>query len=141
MGEWEHIPISMHVHSEMAEALFLLDEVIPDNKGRVTIQEVLEAHRLGLCWIYATREDSGRMRSVAVMRVRDFPSGLRVLDIEFAVGKLDDFVGKMEKLGEDLAREFGCHKIQIEGRPGWLRALGPGWSEFSRTIEKEVNYG
>lgn len=105
------------------------------------MQQIIDDHNEYMSDILITMDDAGKLRSAVVMRVMTLANEDRILDIEIAAGHLDDFKEKLEALGETYAKNSNCSRIQIEGRPGWMRVLGPGWREYSRTIEKEIHYG
>ncbi|KKK48286.1 hypothetical protein LCGC14_3146680, partial [marine sediment metagenome] len=69
-----------------------------------------------------------------------YKSGLRVFLIEHAAGDLEDLKGAIG-FAEEIARRSRCHRMQVDGRAGWLRVFGDEWHEFSRSIEKEIDYG
>lgn len=74
------------------------------------------------------------------MRVEEYRSGLRVLHIMLGGGRLEALRGNLGQ-AEQIARRNNCHRIQIEGRRGWMRALEGDWREVSRVIERDVTYG
>lgn len=57
-----------------------------------------------------------------VTEIREFPSGVRVVNFWAAGGSLGALVAA-EPLIADWARQRGCHAAQILGRKGWIRAL------------------
>ena len=138
MGDWIIVQRDDLSDAALVALELGLSDVLASMGGRLTFDEVIGDHLDGKSDIMVTCDDDGSLRSIVVMRVLNFPSGLRVLDIQLGTGHLDDFCTKLEALGEARAIQSGCHKIQIEGRPGWIRALGDGWQEYQRKIEKEI---
>jgi hypothetical protein len=98
----------------------LLRKATKRTKGRYEPVHVLQqamAGRVGF-WLI---EDGGEIVAVAVGEVRQYPSGLKDLDIPFVAGKrLAEwwplFVAETEAKG----RELGCAAVTSAcGRPGW----------------------
>lgn len=136
MGEWREAQRSFPP-SEQAAFFRLAKPVVEMSRGMVTTDGILEDRERGLCHIWF----SGDFRSIAILRFKAYRSGLRILQIDLGAGILDDFID-LVPIVEDLARSQGCHRLQIEGRAGWHRALTragvAGLQEISRTIGKEV---
>lgn len=120
----------------------LLGPVVESLGGRITLAELesfgsLPENDIWFCW----DNDGASFRSVMVTRVKRYHAGLNVLCLTHGAGHLDDFDDVNMARVESLARHYGCTKLQIDGRAGWLRALGSEWTEFSRSIQKDVSDG
>lgn len=57
-----------------------------------------------------------------VSEVKDYPSGVRLLNFWLAGGSLGALV-TAEPIIADWGRERGCHAAQVIGRKGWVKAL------------------
>ncbi len=113
--------------------------IIERMNGRVTLKEIEEAVLSGKLEVHATIGETDTLETVIITKVKEYRSGLRVLSIDYMAGKMEEFMPDFCQL-EDLAREHGCHRIQVEGRRGWDKVLGDEWHEYSRSIEKEIEY-
>lgn len=58
-----------------------------------------------------------------LVSVRSYPTGLREIHGEAAVGELRDIVSALIPLAEIYGRECGCAFASIASRPGWSREL------------------
>jgi hypothetical protein len=54
-----------------------------------------------------------------------------------AGGDLDELVNELRPMAEDYARENGCSRSIIIGRPGWERAL-TGYRRVAVSLAKEL---
>ena len=139
MAEWYRLHPEVKSHwAEQWKAK--IAPIIERLDGRVTLQEIEEAVQSGKIEVHATIGEGETLETVILTKVREYRSGLRVLSIDYMAGKMEEFMPDLHQL-EALAREHRCHRIQVEGRPGWARVLGEEWTEISRLISKEVDYG
>jgi hypothetical protein len=74
--------------------------------------------------------------SAAVTQLHEYPAG-RVLRLWLAGGDLDELRGLHDSIAERYAREQGCVRIEIEGRPGWERVF-QGYRKTRVILTKEV---
>lgn len=73
-----------------------------------------------------------------VTQVCEYPL-LRVLRVWLAGGQLHEMERGFDFL-EDVAREFNCSRIEIDGRKGWGRVM-TGYTETRVVYTKEVTNG
>lgn len=73
-----------------------------------------------------------------VTQVHDTPQ-LRVLRIWLAGGRLDEFRGHFAFL-EEIAHEWKCDRIEIDGRAGWGRVMD-GFERKRVVYTKDVDNG
>ena len=70
--------------------------------------------------------------------IEDEPLERRML-IWLAGGDFDERVTRLRPAAEHWAREQGCRRVLVMGRPGWERALAPaGYAPLARVIAKEL---
>ena len=118
----------------------LLSPLVEKLDGRISMEQLEECNRLPEHDIWFCLDEEGGFRSVMVTRVRQYTAGLRVLLLSHAAGELEDFGPESLEKVESIARYYECRKLQVDGRPGWIKVVGEGWSEFYRSIEKEIVY-
>ncbi len=140
MGKWQRANMIMS-YEEVSAFTILLSGLVRSLGGRISIDELLEYNRTEGCDVWFCIDEDGMFSSVMVTRVKQYKAGLRVLLLSHAAGSLEDFGPESLEQVESVARHYECVKLQVDGRPGWLKVLGDGWSEFSRSIEKEIQYG
>jgi len=76
--------------------------------------------------------------SAMVTIVEDEPRERRLL-IWLAGGDLSELTDRLRPAAECWAREQGCRRVLVIGRPGWERALAPaGYAPLARIIAKEL---
>ena len=123
---------------DMRRFVALMEPVVAIGKGRHSIAGLVENLNQRQCQAWCIRHE-GEIRSVGVTRLREYGTGLKVMQCEWGSGDKDDLKisGAFEKI-EAIARRVGATRLQVQGRKGWLREFGPGWEEVSRTIEKEL---
>ncbi len=141
MAKW--LRANRILSSQEHEAFWrLLSPLVTKLGGRISMDELAAFNTVpGSDIWFCADEQRSHIRSVMVTQVRQYKAGLRVLLLSHAAGDLDDFgPGSLEQ-AESVARHYGCQRLQVDGRRGWGKVLGEGWSEFSRSIEKEIRYG
>lgn len=115
----------------------LIRPLIDATEGRISADEVWREINAAESALWYTVGDDQAVQSMAVLRVMTFSGGLKVLNLSLAAGHLGDFSGNMDMV-EALARAKGCDRIQVNGRKGWRKVLGPRFREYSRSYEMEV---
>ncbi len=152
MAKWFHAHRVMG--KEERDALWaLLSPLVAKLGGRISMNEIEGFNRRTGSDIWFCTEPEAGIRSVMVTRLKHYHAGLRVLCVTHGAGELEDFGPESMAMLEEFAKQQGCRKLQIDGcadtgptmtcGPGftWERLAGDGWREFSRSIEKEIEYG
>lgn len=99
--------------------------------GSHTIEDVLALIEAGRALLLAGE------RSAMVCEVQTFPR-LKSFHIWLAGGDLEELRTSQPML-EEYARRFGCSRISITGRRGWVRAVADlGYREKFTTVVKEL---
>ena len=90
-----------------------------------------------LLWL--VQDDDGEALAVIGTQRLVKPSGAIVLSVTLAAGReARKWIGAVRTRLEEHARQNGCHRIEIEQRPGWARYL-PDYAVTKRTVlTKEV---
>jgi hypothetical protein len=85
----------------------------------------------GRLWLYAGH------RSAMVLEVVENPQW-KALHVFLGGGDLEEIKAMLPRL-DKVARELGCKKVGMTGRPGWARALqGLGYRMLAAVVEKEL---
>lgn len=121
---------NMHVVEEC------LSPIEKNSRGTITLSEVIRQHSVGECQFWAVFKEDDIVHGIIVTKILNYPSGRRVFLMAHGGGIISE---EAEVIGlyEAIAKERGCHAIQIKGRKGWLRKF-PDFTEVSRCIEKEL---
>ena len=101
----------------------------PALDGTYTIDDVkreIDANRAELWWLGS---------AAVVTQIMQYPAK-RCLRVWLAGGDLDTIKRAAPAL-DDIARELGCSRIEIEGRKGWERALD-GYDTQRLVLSKDV---
>jgi hypothetical protein len=109
-----------------------IEAALPFAGGTHTIEDVQEAIEAGRALLLAGKN------SAMVCEVQTYPR-LKSFHIWLAGGDLSELRSAQTQL-EDLAWRFGCSRISIAGRRGWVRAIEDlGYEETFTTIVKEIS--
>ncbi len=77
-------------------------------------------------------------RAALVALIEEDPAERRLL-IWLAGGDLREVTDRLVPTAEDWARDQGCRRVLVIGRPGWERELAPrGYAPVARIIAKEL---
>lgn len=111
----------------------LVDETLAKFGGLYTFEDIYEAVMVGDMQSFSEGD------SWAVTQIGVFPRR-RVLDILFAVGKLEELMKVEEKI-VNFAREQGIDMIMANGRRGFEMFMLQGWKMVSSTYVKDMSDG
>tara|TARA_R110000824_G_scaffold33602_20_gene107695 strand:- start:2 stop:433 length:432 start_codon:yes stop_codon:yes gene_type:complete len=100
-----------------------------------------KSHQL---WIF-TEEDE--IKALVLTTIRE-SSKKRILELQFAAG-VEDAEIMNDRVRDEMTDELEnfavlnkCDAIQIEGRKGWKKIMGPrGYLEIAVVLEKEIAHG
>lgn len=77
--------------------------------------------------------------SAILISVRTYPSGLKELHGEAALGNLAVLTGNLIPLALQFGKSIGCQLACIESRPGWSKALrNDGWTLHKIALQKPL---
>ena len=96
--------------------------------GEYTWQDVVEGVTSGNMQLWPAKD------AAAVTQLWDFPNR-RVLHVLAAGGSLET-LKDMQASAAAFAKANGASALTVEGRRGWIRALG--WREISTRAELEI---
>ena len=94
-----------------------------------TLDDVHEAINDGRAELWPLRD------SALVTEIVEYPQR-RVLRVWLAGGKLDELQRGLPFL-DQIAKDLGCSRIELEGRKGWVKVLD-GYTERSIVLQKDV---
>lgn len=77
--------------------------------------------------------------SAILISVRTYPSGLKELHGEAALGNLAVLTDNLIPLALQFGKSIGCQLACIESRPGWSKALrNDGWTLHKIALQKPL---
>jgi hypothetical protein len=77
--------------------------------------------------------------SAILTSIRTYPSGLREIHGQAAVGELREIVSALIPLAEQFGKQHGCVFASIASRPGWSRMMAPyGYETHQVEIRKAL---
>lgn len=76
--------------------------------------------------------------SAILISVKVYPSGLKEIHGEAAIGKRADIVGVLIPQAEDFGRSIGCEFGGISSRPGWERVMREHGYEIHQTTLRKA---
>lgn len=113
----------------------LLTEACSWSAGAFTPQSVVDAMMAGRLQMLALAD--ARVRSIMVVSIELFPSGLKVLECLLTSGQdMKDWLPYEPEL-DDLAKGLGCARVRAVGRKGLAKAL-PHWKMIGVMLERDI---
>lgn len=106
-----------------------LEEALERSGGTHTVEDVYKEVQDGRAQIWTGA------KSVVVTVLHDLPQ-VRIFRVWLAGGDLGEILQHLG-LADELARSWGCGRIEIEGRKGWSRVL-TGYREVGVILRKDV---
>jgi len=76
--------------------------------------------------------------SAILVSVRSYPSGLKEIHGECAVGKRETIVSALIPLAEQFGREIGCEFGAISSRKGWEKVMRASGYELHQTVIRKA---
>jgi hypothetical protein len=77
--------------------------------------------------------------SAIIASVKTYPTGLKEVQGELAVGKRAEIVGSLIPRCERWAQATGCRSAQISSREGWTKIMrSHGYNTYQTTIRKAL---
>jgi hypothetical protein len=110
---------------------------------RDAFAEVLDPRFYTLEWLDG-EVACGRMmlfntrKSAILFSVKTYPTGLKELVGELAVGNLREIAHVLIPLAEQFGKEIGCKSAVIESREGWVKMMRAHGYELHQTAIRKV---
>jgi len=86
--------------------------------------------------------DGRSVKSLVILQVEVFDTGLRVLNVSMAGGSLDIFCGDYDEVLIAISKDLNCSEIRAIGaRVGWeiqFKKSNPNWEKLSTTLIYKV---
>lgn len=98
--------------------------------------DILEQLRYGTRLLWVAVDDSATIVAAALTQLFPMRSGLVCKVLECGGDHMREWIGLRDQI-EQYARDEGCARVLIEGRPGWARML-PDYAMIGVTLEKRV---
>lgn len=107
-----------------------IEPAIARSGGQTTFDRLAAEILAGQKQLFATP------RAAAITYLWEYPTGQKVLHVEYAGGDLQELLDNQGDL-IDFARREGASKITLFGRKGWRKVL-PEWRETGVIMERGV---
>lgn len=85
---------------------------------------------------------AGKLRAVVITEILNFPQH-RILIVELMAGEgMDEWIGDLDRMLTEGAREVGCARIRTGGRKGLVKAaVKLGYRQTGIVLEKGIDHG
>lgn len=91
----------------------------------------------GLCQLWLI-EDEQDILIAGTTEIINFGNGWKTLRATYVSGGSAKLVKQILDHVEIWAKSQGCNEMEVYGRKGWARVMGPEYSESARIISKEI---
>lgn len=120
----------------------MIEKATKTSGGRYDVSSVREGIESGVLALWIAMDDAKPIAALTT-RVEVFPTGMRVLAIDWIGGKrMKDWLPEAHAVLSDYGRAYGCQHLQGYGRKGWLRALSKhGWGVDYTAYRMEIDNG
>ena len=124
------------IHIIWPDAARMLAPAIEQTGGRLSLSSVLSWLTAGHYQLWLVHDDAGP-KAVIVTEIRNYPTGMRTLNMILLGGDgLDSWLHLWPNI-ERWAAEHGCIKAEMTGRSGWARVL-KDWRQTMIDMEKDI---
>lgn len=125
-----------------ADVAPMIDRATSRSGGRYDVDSVRTGIESGVLALWIAMDDAKPIAALTT-RVEEFPTGKRVLAIDWIGGdRMKDWLPEAHDVLSDYARAYGCDHLQGYGRKGWLRALAKfGWEVDYTAYRMEIKNG
>jgi hypothetical protein len=133
---------SGHVTNVLPDIIPHLHKLAPRTNGRSTVDDILQGILSGSnsLWLAFEETENNKIYGVVICNLMIYPR-IKTLNVFYCAGTVLRLWQKpmMDKL-VNFAKDNGCSKIELTGRPGWAKAL-KAWDvqEAYRTYEIELS--
>jgi hypothetical protein len=118
-------------------AMKLLEPAIEREGKNVSEASLYQDLALGKMGLFLVRDDAAHdILAVILCEVIDFPN-VSIFSFAYLAGKDHERWKHLIAHFESIARQRGCTRLRIPGRPGWQRVY-PEFTERYRVLEKEI---
>lgn len=118
----------------------MLATIVERSHGRITVETMVEDINSQAVELYAVVRTSAEgevwVSSYGALRFIEYPSGRKIMRLDWGVGKMKDAILIMPEM-KRMAEQAGVDAIRIEGREGW-KAVFPEFHHVSTLLEWEV---
>lgn len=98
--------------------------------------DILEQMKYGTRLLWVAVDDDTTIIAAALTQLFPMRSGLVCKVLECGGDHMREWIGLRVEI-EQYARDEGCARVLIEGRPGWARML-PDYAMIGVTLEKRI---
>ena len=109
--------------------------------GRISLNDLFTECVMGQShlWIFYRDDEYPDLIGCGITQINDYPSGLRMLNIDHLSGKNQELWTKdgLKKV-ESFAKDSGCDGIEALGRPGfWNWLKDDNWDKIAVAYQKK----
>lgn len=116
-----------------------LRRAIAHSKGRQSLPDVVDDCEKGEKQLWVVREGEAQVVGTLVTEIRKHPE-MQVCSVILLGGVGFDQWKYLAETLEIWARDIGCTKMDLQGRPGWIRKFN-GWKLIGVFLEKDLVHG
>lgn len=98
--------------------------------------DILEQLKYGTRLLWIAVEDDATIIAAALTQLFPMRSGMVCKVLECGGDHMREWIGLRVQI-EQYAKDEGCARVLIEGRPGWARML-PDYATIGVTLEKRI---
>lgn len=106
--------------------------------GHWTAEFLKEQLLAGKLHLWLVLKGGEEILAALVTDINPYPNGLRTCMVTVIVGKNPGAWIGLESTLSDWAKENGCTKMEVIGRPGWKRVFPDSWRASATFYEKSL---
>jgi len=117
----------------------LFEKLDPVANGRIERVDVLQDLQSGKQQIWVSFDEAGIIHSFMTTMIVQRPTGRTLVMYACAGDRVEDWYGTMHEMLNRYAFDYGCVRMEWNGRPGWERFLKEfDYKKLFVTCERDV---
>lgn len=110
------------IDSAWPRVVELLTPAFEYGNGELELEDVLERLKDNRMWLL-TIIDDGRMVAAAVLELVQYPRKRSLRIVALGGSGLENWMVELQRATNEMAKRVDASFVEIQGRPGWERAL------------------